>query len=291
MMTLDSDPFVELAVADLWAGLDKAAPLRLEFGVDYDLVLTDPELIPLAHSGAESLKESAGNVRRQWGYPALQGQLQALESELARQVDTLSSSQSAAVGSLGQYVGQLAQHLDQLTRNQTGSVESLVEQMAGVSRRIDQAAASHADSSGSLGQYVGQLAQHLDQLTRNQTGSVDSLMEHIAGLSARMEQVAAGNADSTGSLGQYVGQLAQHLDQLTRNQTGSVDSLMEHMAALSGDPEFLGASPRAAPAGVAGLLIVDDPVVAGGRDRDGRSEARDGERTGRLIHRPQRVRD
>ena len=233
VMTFDSDPFIEMSVADLWAGFDKAAPLRLEFGVDYDLVLTDPELIPLAHSGAESLKESSGNGRAQWGYPAIQGQLQALESELARQVAALASSQSGAVESLGQYVGRLAQHLDQLTRNQTGSAESLTEQMASLSGRLDQVAASHADSTGSLGKYVGQLAEHLDRLTRNQSGSVESMTEQMASLSGRMDQVAASHADSTGSLGKYVGELAEHMDRLTRDQSVSVDSLIQGIAALS----------------------------------------------------------
>lgn len=173
MMTLDSDPFVEIFLGDIWSGFDKSLPLVLEFGVDYELVLTHPELIPLAHSSAESLKQARDNGLQQWGYPAIQRQIQGLQSDLLQHVDTLAGSQSGSAESLGQYVGQLAQHLDQLTRNQTSSVASLVENMATMSQRLDHVASSHADSAGSLGQYVGQLAQHLDQLTRNQLLSID----------------------------------------------------------------------------------------------------------------------
>ena len=161
-------------------------------------MLTHPELIPLAHSSAESLKQARDNGLQQWGYPAIQRQIQGLQSDLLQHVDTLAGSQSGSAESLGQYVGQLAQHLDQLTRNQTSSVASLVENMA-------------------------TLSQHLDQLTRNQTSSVASLVENTAALSQRLDHVASSHADSAGSLGQYVGQLAQHLDQLTRNQLLSID--------------------------------------------------------------------
>ena len=223
MMTLDSDPFVEIFLADVWGGFDKSLPMVLEFGVDYELVLTHPELIPLAHSSAESLKQARDNGLQQWGYPAIQRQVQGLQSDISRHIDALAGSQAGSAESLGKYVGQLAQHLDQLTRNQTSSVASLVENIAALSQRLDHAASNQTDSNSSLAKYIGQLSQHLDQLTRNQTGSVESLVENMAALSQRLDHVASSHADSAGSLGQYVSQLAQHLDQLTRNQLLSID--------------------------------------------------------------------
>ncbi|HEY5972166.1 MAG TPA: class I SAM-dependent methyltransferase [Pseudoxanthomonas sp.] len=268
MMTFDSDPFVEIAIEDVWANFDKASPVTMEFGVEYESVLSDPKLIPLAHSGAQSLQEFRASGQQQWGYPAIQRQVQALQSQvqsldhgstnavaayqqrdgvlqgfvealnqhvrlLAQHVDTLTRNQSDSAESLGGYVNQLAQHMDQLTKNQTGSVESLVERLGELSQRMDRVTEVQSGSAQSLGGYVNQLAQHMDQLTKNQSGSVESLVERMDELSRRMDRVTEAQSGSAESMGGYIGQLAQHMDQLTKNQTHSVESLVERMDELS----------------------------------------------------------
>lgn len=233
MMTLDSDPFVEIFLADVWGRFGKSLSLVLEFGVDYELVLTHPELIPLAHSSAEWLKESRTNRSRQWGYAAIQRQIQDLQTDLPQHIGTLARSQSGSAESLGQYVGLLARHLDQLTRNQTGSVESLMASIGGLSQRLDQVSSSHADSTGSFGQYIGQLAQHLDQLTRNQTGTTESLVSSLATLSQHIDQLTRNQTGTAESLVSSLAALSQRLEQLAKDQVGSVESLVSHVAALS----------------------------------------------------------
>ena len=251
MMTFDSDPFIEVFVEDIWAKFDKSSPMIVEFGVEYEFVLSDPELIPLAHSGALSLREFRSNGLQQWGYPAIHSQVIALNEHLralAQHVDALTKNQTSSLQSLvdrtddlshrfdrasegqvesnealGKYVSVLAQHLDHLTRGQGSSMQSFVERMDDLSRRLDRASEGQIESNEALGKYVSVLAQHLDQLTRGQGSSMQSFVERMDDLSGRVDRAGEKHADSSAALGQYVSQLAQHLDQLTRNQILAID--------------------------------------------------------------------
>lgn len=201
VMTFDSDPFIEVFVEDIWARFDEASPMIVEFGVEYEIVLSDPELIPLAHSGALSLQEFRSNEQRQWGYPAIHSQ----------------------VGTLDEHLRALAQHVDTLTKNQTSSLQSLVDRTDDLSRRLDRASEGLVDSNEALGKHVSLLAQHLDQLTRGQSNSMQSFVERMDDLSGRVDRAGERHANSHAALGQYISQLAQHLDQLTRNQILAID--------------------------------------------------------------------
>ncbi|HYM85770.1 MAG TPA: class I SAM-dependent methyltransferase, partial [Pseudoxanthomonas sp.] len=149
LLTLDSDPFIELAVDDVWATFDKKSAITVEFGIEYEAVLSAPELIPLAHSGALSLQESRSSGAGQWGYAAIQRQVVQIQSELQA---------LAAGGSLNEHVHSLAKHVDTLTHNQTHSMAAFSERVDDIGQRLSQAAVVQSGSADGLGAYVGQLA-------------------------------------------------------------------------------------------------------------------------------------
>ncbi|HEY9280437.1 MAG TPA: class I SAM-dependent methyltransferase [Eoetvoesiella sp.] len=83
-VALHADPYFEMHIGDVWAALDPAQPARLEVELEYEAVLADPRLLPLARATDEAIAATHDAMDGQWEYAAIQHQLARLSDALAR---------------------------------------------------------------------------------------------------------------------------------------------------------------------------------------------------------------
>jgi t-SNARE complex subunit (syntaxin) len=83
-VALHVDPYFEMHIGDVWAALDPGQPARLEVEVEYESVLADPRLLPLARATDEAIAATHDAMDGQWQYAAIQHQLARLSDGLAQ---------------------------------------------------------------------------------------------------------------------------------------------------------------------------------------------------------------
>lgn len=82
-VALHADPYLEMHIESVWTGLNPGQPARLEVELEYEALLADPKLLPLARATDEAIAAARDCMDGQWGYAAIQHQLARLSDTVA----------------------------------------------------------------------------------------------------------------------------------------------------------------------------------------------------------------
>ena len=222
----DGDPHVELVMKSLWKSFQPGDDLRVEIGVDYESLVTDPiALRKLAKLEAEVLGELRELEKRHWSYTHLQAQLRGIEgsADAAAKIGLdLSKSQALAV-----------QHLENLLRSTDARTESIAAQAAELISQHGLGISHLENLLGSTDARTESIAAQAAELIRQHGLGIGHLENLLRSTDARTESIAAQAAELARQHGLGIDHLQNRINalqaQLVQQCARADEAILEHI--------------------------------------------------------------
>lgn len=236
----DGDPNIELVMGPLWDAFKPEDEIRLEVGIDYESLVTDPiALRKLARLETEVLGELRELEERHWSYTHLQAQLRGIESNtdaaskigldlsrsqalgvkhlenLLRSTDARTESIAAQVAEIISQHGLGVSHLENLLRSTDARTESITAQAAEIINQHGLGVSHLENLLRSTDARTESIGAQAAEIIRQHGLGIDHLQNHISALQAQLKQDAQAKLEAeAGRAHSIVATLERGLDGL-----------------------------------------------------------------------------